>query len=62
MNRIQKNEKINLENLKKKNDWGCGGGMAVDGGVINRMSLKAREYGGENGAKISRRFGLLRTS
>jgi hypothetical protein len=34
--------------------------MAVDGGVINRMSLKARECGGNGGAKIRRRFGLLR--
>jgi hypothetical protein len=36
--------------------------MAVDGEVINRMLLKAQECGGENGAKISRRFGLLRAS
>jgi hypothetical protein len=34
--------------------------MAVDGGVMNRMSLNARRYSGQFDAKIRRRFGLLR--
>jgi hypothetical protein len=39
---------------------GDGGGIAISGWGVHRMSLKARECGGAFDPKISGRFGLLR--